>query len=530
VSFRPTLRHLLLGLNVFILAAPLVAVFSLPLLDATLIRQTERSLIVQSVLIGETWRDRWLEARGLPPEGPAPEAAGTPEDLPWRFRPPGREVERYVPIQPTLDLTYQVLPPAEPARPAPGGAAGDPASAAAGRAVTPTLRRAQVFTLSGARIVDARGCIVASSRGEIGMCLDHLGEIRSALAGRYRALVRQRISDEPPPPVTSIRRRGRLRVFVATPIFHDGRVIGAVWMSRTSVTPLEMLFTHRGKVALLGLLCLVIVPAAAYFLSHQISKPARALTRRAEAVAHGTRAPDFEPGPLAPREVITLRDAFERMASQLTDRARSIEEFARTASHELKTPITAISGAAELLLDEADAMTPEQRRRFLSNIAADAAHMERIVTRLLQLAQVQGDPDRVEELDVASFLRGLLTRYREQIELDLEPGLPPLSMSPHHLGTALRNLVDNALRHGGGKGVRVRVRRRGLRVEIAVRDEGPGISPANRDRVFERFFTTARDSGGTGLGLSIVRAVADARGGRVELDTGPRGTEFRLLL
>jgi signal transduction histidine kinase len=218
------------------------------------------------------------------------------------------------------------------------------------------------------------------------------------------------------------------------------------------------------------------------------------------------------------------------MTDQLTDRARSVEEFARTASHELKTPITAIAGAAELLQDGVDSMSPEQRRRFLANIADDTRRMETLVQRLLYLARVQGDPEPAVSIDVTAFLRELIAGYREEIGLDVEAGLPRLEIAPSPLETAVRNLVENALRHGGGKEVVVKARRRGDRVEIAVRDAGPGISAANRARVFDRFFTTSRDAGGTGLGLSIVRAVAEARGGSVELDTGPEGTEFRLIL
>jgi signal transduction histidine kinase len=526
---RPSLRHLLLGMTAFTLAVPVVAIFSLPVVDAYLTRATERSLIVQSILIGEAWRDRWIEVTGLERDlGSLLDDEDDPQG--GSFRPPEHAGERYVPIEPVLDLTYEVLPPAAPARPPTDSAVVDEAALAAGLAVTPMLRRAKVFTLTGARLVDRRGCIVASSRGEIGSCLDHLAEIRAALSGRYHALVRQRISDEPPPPVTSIRRRGDLRVFVAVPVFRDGDVIGAVWMSRTSPSPLEAIWTHRGKAALLGLLCLVVVPAAASYLSRQITRSVGALTRRAEAAARGIPVPDFEPGALAPREVITLRDALDHMTDQLTDRARSVEEFARTASHELKTPITAISGAAELLQDGVDSMSPEQRHRFLANIADDARRMEVLVNRLLHLARVQSDPERAVSIDVTAFLRELCGGYREEIGLDLEVGLPPLEIGPSHLETAVRNLVENALRHGGGKGVLVKARRRGDRVEIAVRDAGPGISPANRARVFDRFFTTSRDAGGTGLGLSIVRAVAEARGGSIEFDSGPEGTEFRLIL
>jgi len=108
----------------------------------------------------------------------------------------------------------------------------------------------------------------------------------------------------------------------------------------------------------------------------------------------------------------------------------------------------------------------------------------------------------------------------------------PGSITIHrdHLETALRNLVDNAVRHGRGQPVDIGVTDRNGRVEFTVRDRGSGIPEGNRARVFDRFFTTEREHGGTGLGLSIVRAVARSRGGSVDFDTGPEGTTFRLLI
>ena len=522
MSWRPSLRQLLLGVNVVILAAPLLAVSFLPVVDAYLTRQTERSLIAQSVLIGEAWRDRWLQAKGIEatPGLPSPS---------WSFRPPGHSKDRFVPIEPTLDLTYRVLPPAEASR-ARVSPPVDEAAVAAGLAVTPTMHRAKVFLLTGARVLDRAGCVVATSRGEIGRCLRHLEEVGAALRGSYRSVVRQRLSDEPLPPLRSIRSRGDLRVFVAIPVFHDGEVIGAVWSSRTSRSPLETMWAHRGKLALLLVVYLVAVPASTYFLSHQISKPVRTLTRLAEQIARGEPGTDDEPGALAPREVVRLREALDKMTARLTDRANTTEEFARTLSHELKTPITAISGAVELLVEEADSMSPEQRSRFLANIASDADRMDRLVTRLLHLARVRSQPDDVEPVDAASVLQDILAGTPQKIDLQVEDDLPLLMMNREHLEVAIRNLVDNAIRHGQGKAVSIRARRRGPKLEISVRDRGPGISPANRERIFERFFTTARDAGGTGLGLSIVQAVAVSRGGSIEVDSDDDGTEFRLVL
>ena len=94
----------------------------------------------------------------------------------------------------------------------------------------------------------------------------------------------------------------------------------------------------------------------------------------------------------------------------------------------------------------------------------------------------------------------------------------------------MRNLLDNAVRHGGGQPVDLRAASSDGRVVIQVRDRGQGISDGNRRRIFERFFTTERDRGGTGLGLAIVKAVAETRNGSVTFETGPTGTLFTLTV
>ena len=189
-----------------------------------------------------------------------------------------------------------------------------------------------------------------------------------------------------------------------------------------------------------------------------------------------------------------MSDALDRMTTQLTDRADYIADFAATVSHELKTPITGIRGAAELLADEWERMPDAQRRRFLANIDADAARMERLVTRLLELARIQNEPDAAQEIALGRSSSGSRALRNPELHVSFDGAPPALAMNPDHLESAVRNLVENALRHGAGRPVEVRVQGRGGRVQIAVRDRGEGISEAIRGRIFERFFTTERDA------------------------------------
>jgi len=116
------------------------------------------------------------------------------------------------------------------------------------------------------------------------------------------------------------------------------------------------------------------------------------------------------------------------------------------------------------------------------------------------------------------------------VVLDTHAAPAVMAINPDHLEAAVRNLLDNAVRHGGGQPVNLRASSNDGRVVIQVHDHGQGISEGNRPRIFERFFTTERDRGGTGLGLAIVKAVADTRNGSVTFQTGASGTTFTLTV
>jgi signal transduction histidine kinase len=525
VPARPTVRRgpgigrLLLAVNAFVLLVPVLALTLLRIYDTHLVRQTERRLIAESVVIGEAWRAELLAEGLLPPVEPD------------GLKPTGAPDERFFPIDPVLDLAYGVLDPEPPPRStlAAEELRASPLRASA-QALTPTLMRAQRFNLSGVRLLDAHGCVVGSTGDGLGDCLSHLPEVAEAMVGRYSAVPRRRISDEPPPPLSGIGRRGKVRVFTATPLVQGGDVVGVIRMSRTSPAPLEGIWEHRTTLlwALVG--CVVLTGLVSWFLARRIARPVRSITDAARAVAAGESPTPLIPSGRVPAEVADLAEALERMTVQLTDRARWIEEFASNVSHELKTPLTSVRGAAELLREDWQSMSAEQRQRFLDNIHADADRMDRLVRGMLQLARIQSAPTESEAIDVAALVEGLARRPDGEVQVTVAPGLPSLNMNPAHLEVALRNLLDNALRHGAGAAVELRVQARGGRVEFAVRDGGPGISEGNRARIFDRFFTTERVRGGTGLGLAIVRAVAETRAGSITLDDASGGACFRLVV
>ena len=218
------------------------------------------------------------------------------------------------------------------------------------------------------------------------------------------------------------------------------------------------------------------------------------------------------------------------MAAGLAARSEYVATFAAHVSHELKSPLTAISGAAELLVDDIaePTMTPAQRLEFLVGIQSNADRLGALVARLRDLA-------RAETMPVAGACRPIdvIDALREgRPALRVEAGGDPdrrVAMSSETLTLVLGHLVDNAVRAGASRVV-ISTMSVGRRVIMSVDDDGPGISPANRTRIFDPFFTTRRADGGTGMGLSIARAMVATHKGSLDLADSETGASFRLDL
>lgn len=510
----PSIAVLLLGVNVFVLLLPIAAIALYRIYDLYLLRQTERQLIAQSVVVAEAFRDAWWAEMGISADEP---------------RPPGTESEAYVPLEPLIDLGTKIGPHEELLH-LPQAEARDSPEKRAGAHIEGMLRRAQIFNLSGIRVLDRRGCVVATTGDQSDRCLSPLAEVQQALGGQYASKARYRSPSNPLPPLGDIQRRGKLRVFTALPIFSSGEVIGIVTASRTGLDALSSLWQIRrtllwsvlSVIAMLGLISVVFARA--------IARPMHSITRKAQAIARGDPTLDFVLRGFTPKEVRTLSEALDVMTKKLRSQGEYVSEFATTVSHELKTPIAAIRGATELLLDW-DGMDPRQRTRFLHNIDEDAARMQRLVARLLELAKIESAAELPSvPVAVEPFCRQLLGHWGDRVQLELRHPPEHVDISEEHLGIAIENLVDNAVRHSAGKPITVSLSSETGRLLVLVRDQGPGITLANQSKVWDRFFTTERDRGGTGLGLAIVLAIAKARRGRVDFETSEAGTTFRLLI
>ncbi len=228
-----------------------------------------------------------------------------------------------------------------------------------------------------------------------------------------------------------------------------------------------------------------------------------------------------------------LADAFNHMLDRLTDAFAGQRAFVADASHELRTPLTVIRGQLEVLASQSDP-SGEEVRRVEGLVQAEIARISRLVDDLLLLAKTeQVEFLRLQTIDLPVYVGELWDGMSLLADRRFELGPIPsgtLRADPDRLAQALRNLVGNAIEHTDSEHGLVRLRVQvlaGGRLRFLVEDDGLGIPPDQRERVFRRFHRTdaARDraSGGTGLGLAIVRAIADAHGGSVTAGESPEG-------
>jgi signal transduction histidine kinase len=283
---------------------------------------------------------------------------------------------------------------------------------------------------------------------------------------------------------------------------------------------------------------------ASQVLAHGMTRPLREMTAAARAMATGNYSRRVRA--TARDEVGELAAAFNQMAADLAAADQQRRELVANVSHELRTPITALRAVLENVVD--GVTTPDSAT--LHTALAQTERLGRLVTELLDLSRIDAGvlPLRRARFPVAPLLAEVVAEAEVTSEVggrgvvfavSVEPPDATVFADRGRLHQVVVNLVDNAVRHGpaGGEVALVAVARAG-ELAIEVRDDGPGIAPADRERVFERFSRGQRASGtdgGTGLGLAIARWVVDLHGGTIGVvdpdpDSTPTGSRIRLNL
>ncbi|HMK90217.1 MAG TPA: sensor histidine kinase KdpD [Methylocystis sp.] len=249
--------------------------------------------------------------------------------------------------------------------------------------------------------------------------------------------------------------------------------------------------------------------------------------------------PKTRDAPLSPQEERLLSSILDQTATAI-DRARLIEQSIRAAaleaneklrttllsslSHDLRTPLASITGAVTSLRELGEKMSASERQDLLASIEEEAGRLSRFVKNLLDMSRIEAGALEVRRdwVDVADAARAATARARKtfpdmKINLSVAASLPFIRADANLLQQVLFNLLDNAHKYGGGS-ASVHARQEGQEVVVTVTDEGPGVKPADLERIFEKFYRGGRPDGrkaGTGLGLSICRGLVEAMGGAI---------------
>ncbi|HEX3242065.1 MAG TPA: ATP-binding protein [Solirubrobacterales bacterium] len=296
----------------------------------------------------------------------------------------------------------------------------------------------------------------------------------------------------------------------------------------SSITPIEDARSDVEKTFLLvGGASLVAALIGGYLLAARTAGPLRQFADTATRVDAGDLTPRLEASPSDASELRTLAEAFNHMLDRLDDAFARQREFVSDASHELRSPLTAIRGQLEVLARQ-DSPSAAEVRRVERVTVTEIRRVERLVEDLLALARLdEGVGPALGEIEAAAFLSGLVDGGGEAVAVDLRAD-GTVRADPDLIAQVVRNLLANARRHAGPGGhVRLSSTAGAGELIVAVDDDGPGIPPAERERVFDRFHRSERSrdrgSGGSGLGLAISRSIVEAHGGRIWVEESPLG-------
>lgn len=339
-------------------------------------------------------------------------------------------------------------------------------------------------------------------------------DVRLTLAGQYGA--RSTRSDD--------RDDNSSVMFVGAPIRERGEIVGVVSVSKPQASMFAFMAGTRNWIRRLTLAFFLAVSVGAVLVTTLFSRPIQQLTQYARAISRGERVP---PPRFNAPEVRTLAHAFEEMRDALEDR-KYVETYVQTLTHEMKSPVAAIHGAAELLHEE---MPPERRARFHANIQPEARRLQNIIDRLLALAAIESRkalerPGPVAFAELATTVCAQLEAAAEARGVRFEivrHADPTVLGEPFLLEIALTNLLQNAIEFSPpGAFVQLEIRiDEGRSAELSVLNSGPSIPDYALPRLFERFYSLQRPATGrksSGLGLCFVREAAELHGGTVRVE------------
>ncbi len=375
-------------------------------------------------------------------------------------------------------------------------------------------------------ITDDKGILLYDSSGADSPGADYSQwrDVYLTLRGRYGARSTKTSPDDQASRV----------VYVAAPIMKDGKLFGVVSVGKpTNSVSFLITIAQRRFLFSLGLVGLTAV-ALAVILSVWITRPVKKLTDYAHAVRQGGAT---RPPALGSSEIGMLGAALDEMRAKLEGKTY-IEDYVRALTHEMKSPLTGIKGAGEILRDH---LSGPLATKFLDNIDSEVQRLQSLVERMLQLSRLENVRAIAKtSIPARPFFHSLAESFHSRLaaknlDLDLDiPAAMTLEGDELLLRQAVANLIDNAIDFSPpGSAIAVSASVSGHARTIVITDQGAGIPDFAVDKVFDKFFSLGRPGSGkksTGLGLPFVREVVSLHGGEIRLENANPGLEVRIIL
>ena len=362
-------------------------------------------------------------------------------------------------------------------------------------------------------VTDSRGIVIYDSEGKsTGQDFSSWNDVRRTLRGEYGVRATRIKRDDP--------MTGSL--YVAAPVRHDGRIVGVVTVVKPndSIQPFVRIAERKLlQGAGFAVIAMTLLTLATFFW---VTRPLRILTQYIASVRrHGRLSPPDVGG----GEIGELAREFENLRQELEGKSY-VEQYVKTMTHEIKSPVTSIRAAAEILAEGNP--DDESRKKFLENILSESSRIEDLTRRLLELASMEGQKSLAsrERFSTNELIEEIRLRTASRLEkrsqrLEIKSQDVTIAGSRAVLESALVNLIENASDFGPNHStITLETKMEEGFLKFAVTDEGPGIPEFAISRAFERFYSLPRPDSkrkSTGLGLCFVKEAAELHGGKAEI-------------
>ena len=371
-------------------------------------------------------------------------------------------------------------------------------------------------------VTDKNGILLFDSRNrsQPGTDFSQWRDVYLTLRGKYGA---RSTKEDPSNPASST-------LYVAAPVMVNGKIAGVLTVAKPTTSINNFLHTAKRKIKARSIIAGFFVLLFSILITLWLTRPIKHLTEFARKIKDGKKSdlPKMDKS-----EIGDMGRAFEEMRQALEGK-KYVETYVQTLTHEIKSPLSGIKGAAELLEDDMD---PEQRLQFLSNIRNETQRVENLVNRMLTLSSIEG---------MNTLANSERIHFNEMVDIILEKMMPNFSKKnisfikqlqpdilingdPILLKLALSNILQNAVDFSPTDGrISIFGEIEEDRLLFSVEDQGPGVPEFATEKVFTKFFSMRRPDTGqksTGLGLNLVKEITELHNGTICLENiAPHGT------